>query len=69
LQGFASWSGVGDENPWRSSPNVWKLGAAVNFAVGDGPRSVAVGDFNGDAQPDLAVTAGLHKVSVLLNQR
>src|SRR5207302_573585 len=28
----------------------------TNFAVGDGPNSVAVGDFNGDSDPDLAVT-------------
>lgn len=28
---------------------------AVNFAAGDGPNSVAIGDFNGDAKPDLAV--------------
>ena len=41
----------------------------VKFAAGDGPRSVAVGDFNGDADPDLAVAGGLHRVSVLLNQR
>jgi FG-GAP repeat protein len=60
---------MSDENPYRSSPNVWKFGAPINFAVGDGPRSIAVGDFNGDASPDLAVAAGLHKVSVLLNQR
>ena len=46
----------------------------VTYAVGDGPRSVAVGDFNGDGFPDLAVanygngsgsTPGT--VSVLLN--
>src|SRR5918993_1070735 len=39
----------------------------TNFAVGDGPNSVAVGDFNGDGDPDLAVAnefAG--SVSVLL---
>jgi len=40
---------------------------AVSFAVGDGPYSVAVGDFDGDAVPDL-VTANewSHDVSVLL---
>ena len=41
--------------------------AAQNFATGYGPVSVAVGDFNGDGQPDLAV-ANLksNSVSVLL---
>jgi Ca2+-binding RTX toxin-like protein len=29
---------------------------ATNFPTGDGPQSVAVGDFNGDSDPDLAVT-------------
>ena len=29
--------------------------AAVNYAVGNAPYSVAVGDFNGDGKPDLAV--------------
>ncbi|MDQ6949437.1 MAG: VCBS repeat-containing protein, partial [Actinomycetota bacterium] len=27
----------------------------MNFAVGSNPISVAVGDFNGDGKPDLAV--------------
>jgi hypothetical protein len=39
---------------------------AVNYAVSY-PRSVAVGDFNGDGKPDLAVAnAGSNSVSVLL---
>ena len=35
------------------------------FAVGTGPASVAVGDFNGDGKPDLAV-ANFNNVTVLL---
>lgn len=30
---------------------------AVNYAAGASPRSVAVGDFNGDSRPDLAVAS------------
>ncbi len=41
--------------------------SAVNFAAGDGPRSVAVGDFNGDGNQDLAVpNSNTGSVSVLL---
>ena len=39
------------------------------YIVGNGPASVTSGDFNGDGNPDLAVTNGYDdKVSVLLNQ-
>jgi FG-GAP-like repeat/FG-GAP repeat len=39
----------------------------TNFAAGDGPDSVAVGDFNGDFDPDLAVAnLNSHGVSILL---
>jgi hypothetical protein len=41
--------------------------AAQGFRAGSFPRSVAVGDFNGDGAPDLAVTnAGSNDISVLL---
>ncbi|MCZ8049276.1 MAG: FG-GAP-like repeat-containing protein, partial [Microcystis sp. LE19-41.2A] len=41
--------------------------AATNFTVGSGPRSVTVGDFNGDGKSDLAVAnRGGNNVSVLL---
>jgi len=40
----------------------------VTFAVGSGPTSVAVGDFNGDGKPDIVVANGNDgTVSVLLN--
>ena len=41
--------------------------AAQSFGVGTNPRSVAVGDFNGDGTPDLAVANRIsNDVSVLL---
>ena len=43
---------------------------AVTFAVGGGPQAVAVGDFNGDGKPDLAVVnfnGVASSVSVLLD--
>ena len=44
------------------------FGAATDFSVGSGPASVAVGDFNGDIKPDLAVAnQGSNTVSVLYN--
>jgi hypothetical protein len=40
---------------------------AVNYPAGTGPRSVAVGDFNGDGKQDLAVAnSGSNNVSILL---
>jgi VCBS repeat-containing protein len=45
------------------------FGPAANVTTGDGPASVAVGDFNGDGNPDLAVANQLQEpstVSVLL---
>ncbi|MGH8881395.1 MAG: FG-GAP repeat domain-containing protein, partial [Stackebrandtia sp.] len=43
------------------------FGPVANVPTGDGPASVAVGDFNGDANPDLAVANQLsNNLSVLL---
>jgi len=40
--------------------------AAQNFLAGGSPGSLAVGDFNGDGLPDVAVNAG-GGVAILLN--
>jgi len=42
------------------------FGRAVNYLTGLGPQSIAVGDFNGDGQPDLAITLFEGKVAILL---
>ncbi len=45
------------------------FGAPMIYVLGSDPSSVAVGDFNGDGKPDLAVTDDMDAtVSVLLNQ-
>jgi hypothetical protein len=66
-------------NPFSNSVNVLLNTTALNattpsftpqqaFATGNSPRSVAVGDFNADGRPDLAVANGYNaSVSVLLN--
>ena len=42
--------------------------ARTDFGAGSSPLSVAVGDFNGDGKPDLAVANyGSASVSVLMN--
>jgi hypothetical protein len=49
------------------SQALGSFGAATNVAVGENPSSVAIGDLNGDNNPDLAVAnAGSDNVSVLL---
>jgi hypothetical protein len=44
--------------------------APANFAAGDAPVSIAVGDFDGDSDPDLAVANAFSRnVTALLNNR
>jgi VCBS repeat-containing protein len=48
-------------------PGPVSFGSAANVTTGDGPASVAVGDFNGDGNADLAVANQLtNTVSVLV---
>jgi hypothetical protein len=48
-----------------SNPGTFQV--AVNYPAGTAPRSVAVGDFNGDGRPDLAVANyDSNNVSILL---
>ncbi|MGH9844241.1 MAG: FG-GAP repeat domain-containing protein, partial [Blastocatellia bacterium] len=55
--------------PSSTSCATPSFAAAANFAVGAQPESVAVGDFNLDGKPDLAVANGdSANVSVLLGQ-
>ena len=51
--------------PGSATPS---FAAKQDFATGSIPNDVAVGDFNGDGEPDLAVAdVGSNRVSVLLN--
>src|ERR671932_641519 len=56
---------------WPTAPLLAQsaacLGAPTTFPAGANPLSVAVGDFNGDGKPDLAVANnGSGTVSILL---
>src|SRR5262249_37831481 len=53
---------------WLGQGNgAFQQGPAHEFATGAGPRSLTVGDFNGDARPDLATANEVgNSVSVLL---
>ncbi len=51
-----------------TSASTVSFAAKTDFATGDSPRSVAIGDLDGDGKPDLAVAcAGENAVSVLRN--
>ncbi len=54
----------------QSQPGAYEsdFGAPQNFSTDSGPFAVAVGDFNGDGKPDIAVTSDTsNTVSVLFN--
>src|SRR5688572_33088048 len=53
--------------PVPSALAAFGFGAPANFPTGSFPASVAVGDLNGDAKPDLAVAnSNSSNISVLL---
>ena len=55
-------------NTTAPGANLVSFAPKQDFATGPLPNSVAVGDFNGDGRPDLAVAnEGSNRVSVLLN--
>src|SRR5207253_1600962 len=54
LQAVMPFSSFGTPPPPPPTPPA-SFGTATNFTAGAFPESVAVGDFNGDGKPDLAV--------------
>jgi hypothetical protein len=58
---------VGSWWPTSSAAQAFTVGVRLEFATGNGPSSVAIGDVNGDGKPDLAVAnASSNTISVLL---
>jgi len=53
-------------SPLRARAQAVSFEEARNFAAGNAPGSVAVGDFNGDGQLDLAGNLNSDSVSVLI---
>src|SRR5205809_2547311 len=49
-----------------ASAQIDIFGPVTHFPAGPGPRSLAVGDFNGDSKPDLVVTNSSGNLSILL---
>ena len=52
--------------PRWSAAQGFTVGVKLDFATGTNPRSVAIGDLNGDGKPDLVVANYVSTVSVLL---
>jgi hypothetical protein len=67
-------NGSGTVSVYRNTTTSGSIGtgsfdAKVDFAMGTNPRSVAIGDFNGDGKPDLAVVnQSSNNVSVIRNK-
>ncbi|MBP9095459.1 MAG: T9SS type A sorting domain-containing protein [Ignavibacteria bacterium] len=56
---------INTTSPGSSTPS---FSSHMDFLLGNGPRNVNVGDFNGDGKPDLIASSGLDNfVSVFLN--
>jgi len=65
---FNSTVSVFHNNASSGSITAASFAARVDFATGNGPESVAIGDLDGDGMPDLAVVSyNDNKVSVLRN--
>ncbi len=55
-------------NTLKTYSDVLGFATNVDFPTGNGPRSVSIGDINGDGEPDLAVAnSNSNTTSILLN--
>src|SRR2546422_9519020 len=64
LAGLFTWLVVTTSTASTGTPS---FAPAANFSAGTNPHAVAIGDFNGDSKPDLAVANfGSPNVAILL---